>query len=165
MDGDGGNSGGGVVVRVLVDGDGEDTEQGLTPDEGKHVTVQEEKEKSAPKAGKAKRKRPTNRYAHMQHMIFVVRCMFYVCVSILLHRVVQPQRGSIPRAYSADQLVHDTCLVPSRYCRRRSNSVFDQPTIVLVHPTFEFAFRLEQALHQGRDDADAFRSTALLRGG
>eukprot|EP00903_Cladosiphon_okamuranus_P007587 g7360.t1 len=62
LDGGRGNSDRGVVVRVLVDGDREDTEQGPTPDEAKHVTGQEEKEKSGPKAGRPKRKRPANRH-------------------------------------------------------------------------------------------------------
>lgn len=65
----GGNSGGEVVVRVLVDGDREDTEKAPTPDEGKNQTgPQDEKETSAPKAGKSKRKRPANRCAHMQYL-------------------------------------------------------------------------------------------------
>lgn len=83
LGGGGGNRGGGVVVRVFVDGDREDTEQGPNPDEGKNLTVQEEKEKSGPKAGKSKRKRPANRCAHMQHIVgtrIVHRGVFFVCV-------------------------------------------------------------------------------------
>lgn len=68
LDGGVGNGGDGVVVRVLVDGDREDTERGPTLGEGKNLTGQEEKEKPGPKAGKSKRKRPANRCAQIQHV-------------------------------------------------------------------------------------------------
>lgn len=73
LDGGGGDGGGGLVVRVLVDGDREETEPAPTSEEGKLQTKQEEKEKSAPKAGKPKRKRPPNRYGHVQYeFVFLV---------------------------------------------------------------------------------------------
>lgn len=64
LDGSGGTGGSGVVVRALVDGDREDTQQAPISGEGKNQKGQEEKEKSASKAGKSKRKRPANRCLH-----------------------------------------------------------------------------------------------------
>ncbi len=66
---DGEGDGGGVVVRVLVNGDREDTDQVEIPGEGNDQAGREEKEKSGPKAGKTKRKRPAHRCAATKSLI------------------------------------------------------------------------------------------------
>lgn len=50
-------------MRVIVDGDREDSELPVLPSDGNDQTEQEEKEKLGSKAGRSKRKRPAHRFA------------------------------------------------------------------------------------------------------